>query len=72
MSERFTFSEPFRSQLIRALNGHAPWKLVYDAPYSPIPPTAKQISFLKRLGAIRIPQTKADASEMIDELLNQK
>lgn len=71
---RYKFSEPFRSELERALKGHAPWKAAMpqtQPDYKPIPPTDKQLAFIKRLGGKQVPASKADASKMIEELLGR-
>lgn len=70
-----TFSEPFRSELIRALKGHSPWKAhmpKVGAAYKPIPPSGKQLAFLKRLGGKSTPASMQEASQMIEELLGRK
>lgn len=43
-----------------------------EYPVDPDPPSAKQLAFVKRLGAKTVPKTKKEASDMISELLKKK
>lgn len=58
---KYYFSEPFASQLERALKGHAPWKKKME------PPTEKQIYWIKKKGGT-VPATKLEATKLLDKL----
>lgn len=74
MSEKFTFTEPFRSQLIRALEGYSPPTpkdvFVQKAMQKQMP-TVAQLAYLKKLGVEIAPNSKWEASKLIDEALNK-
>lgn len=80
---KYYFSEPFASwfkalleereaiNARKAAGTHEAGQPV-EYPVDPDPPSEKQLTFLKRLGATTMPKTKREASDMIGELLNKK
>jgi hypothetical protein len=80
--DKFYFSEPFESQLRRALGGYAPWRSktaqrgitaerMKNKAMQAKPPSEKQIYWLKKHN-VPIPATMAEASTLLDEVFRRK
>lgn len=72
--QKFMFSEPFASQLTRALNGYTPNKA---EPYiqkatATAKPSIKQMKLIRDLGSSVEPETMREASALINTLLKHK
>lgn len=66
---KYEFSEPFRSQFIEAMNAPR-WAPAKPEPKREgVPPTDKQLAYLKRLGVKTVPRTKQEASLTIADAL---
>jgi hypothetical protein len=68
---KYQFSEPFRSQLERALRGHAPWKQnQYQARAMKNKPTSDaQKVLLRKLGYTgEVPESMGETSDLISKL----
>lgn len=73
---KYEFSEPFRSQLIRALNGYCPEKpegsIYVQKAMAKKAPSVSQLKYLLKLGVVIVPSTMKEASILIQEVLDKR